>query len=101
MVANEQHNGYELLVEVDDAALNRCALAEAVDRHLEEGNIEYHAKRASGRLKPLTVMFLRRGAAEAHQSACVQAGQREAQFKPTVLQYGKDLRWQPDEYVLS
>jgi hypothetical protein len=100
MVANEQHNGYELLIEVDGAGLDRLAIAAAVDRHLEEGNIEYHAKRASGRLKPLTVIFLRRGAAEAHKTACVLAGQREAQFKPTVLQYGKDLRWQADEYVL-
>jgi hypothetical protein len=100
VVANEQHHGYELLIEVDGAGINRCALAAAVDRHLEDANIEYHAKRASGRLKPLTVMLLRPGAAEAHKAAYVQAGQRESQFKPTVLQYGKDLRWQADEYML-
>ncbi len=61
-----------------------------VDRRLGELNIEYHGKRASGRLGPLDVVWLKPGAGEAYKMACVRAGQREGQFKPVVLQYRKD-----------
>ena len=62
-------------------------VAADVDHRLGELNVEYHSKRASGRLVPLTVALLRRGAGEAYKAACVRAGQREGQFKPAVLQY--------------
>jgi hypothetical protein len=101
MVANEQRGGYELFIEVESTTVNRQALADGVDRQLGLINLEYEAKRASGRLNPLTVTFLRRGAAEAHKASCLRAGQREAQFKPVILQYAKDLRWQADEYAVS
>jgi hypothetical protein len=73
-------------------------LAAAVDRRLGELNIEYHAKRDSGRLRSLDAHGLRRGAAEAYKAACVRAGQREGQFKLAVLQYRKDLAMLFDEY---
>jgi hypothetical protein len=31
----------------------------------------------------------------------VAAGQREAQFKPVVLQYRRELRWACEEFVAS
>jgi hypothetical protein len=100
MIANDERAGYELFIEWDGGEIDRQALAVEVDRSLGDSNIEYRAKRASGRLMPLTVSFLKRGAAEAHKAAHVQAGQREAQFKPTILQYRKDLRWRADDHVL-
>ena len=64
-----------------------------MDRRLGELNIEYHSKRASGRLQPLEVTVLKSGAADAYKAACVRAGQREGQFKPVVLQFRRDLTW--------
>ena len=48
--------------------------ADDVDARLGELNLEYHSKRASGRLGPLTVAWLTGGAAEAYKAACVQGG---------------------------
>jgi hypothetical protein len=101
MVADEEHNRYELLVEVPGMQLDLAALGDAVDRQLSQINLEYHAKRDSGRLRPIAVTRLAPGSADAHRAAHVRAGQREAQFKPVILQYRKDLRWAPDQYVLS
>jgi hypothetical protein len=76
-------------------------IAEEVDARLGELNLEYHSKRASGRLAPLTVAWVASGAAEAYKAACVRAGQREGQFKPALLQYRKDLPMSFDEYVVG
>jgi GH3 auxin-responsive promoter len=102
MVADEQASGYRLFVEPGDGVCpEAAAIADQIDRRLGELNIEYHGKRASGRLTPLDVVWLKRGAGEAYKMAYVRAGQREGQFKPVVLQYRKDLRFSFDEYVAS
>ena len=46
----------------------RPSVAAAVDHRLGELNIEYHSKRASGRLAPLTLAWLRHGAGEAYKA---------------------------------
>jgi hypothetical protein len=100
MVADDQASAYRLYVETPDAAHPAAQMMAAeVDRRLGELNIEYHGKRASGRLKPLEVVWLKPGAGEAYKVACVRAGQREGQFKPAVLQYRKDLRLALDDYA--
>ena len=102
MVADEQASAYRLFVEPGDAAHpDAQTVALYVDHRLGELNIEYHGKRASGRLGPLDVVWLKPGAGEAYKMACVRAGQREGQFKPAVLQYRKDLRFSFDDYVIS
>src|SRR5262249_60591115 len=102
MVADEQAALYRLFVESSDPAHpDARTVAAQIDRRLGELNIEYHSKRASGRLRPLDVVWLKAGAAEAYKRACVHAGQREGQFKPVVLQYRKDLRFAFDDYVAS
>jgi hypothetical protein len=99
LIADEQRLSYSLVIECDDETRpDMHTLAAAVDRRLGELNIEYHAKRGSGRLRPLDVRCLRRGAADAYKAACVRAGQREGQFKLAVLQYRKDLVMSFDEY---
>ena len=101
LVAEEERSAYRLFLEIDDATRPEASLIAAnVDRRLGELNIEYHGKRASGRLGPLTVAWLKPGAADAYKVACVRAGQREGQFKPAVLQYGKDLALSFDAYVV-
>src|SRR5712691_5688341 len=102
MVADEQTSAYRLFVEPGEAAHpDARTVAVQIDHRLGELNIEYHGKRASGRLKPLDVAWLKPGAGEAYKLACVRAGQREGQFKPIVLQYRKDLRFSFDDYVTS
>ena len=102
LVADEKISAYQLFVESDDGGRSDAqGFVAAVDRRLGELNIEYHGKRLSGRLGPLTIAWLKRGAADAYKSACIRAGQREGQFKPSVLQYRKDLILSFDDYLIS
>ena len=101
LVADEERSAYRLFVEPDAGdLLDAGSVAAAVDRRLGELNIEYHGKRESGRLGPLTVAWLAAGAAEAYKAAAVRGGQREGQYKPAVLQYRKDLLLRLDDHVL-
>jgi len=99
MIADEEAMTYRLLVEAQAGSADASTVGDAVDRRLGELNIEYQAKRESGRLGPLTLTWLRAGAAEAYKAAAVGAGQREGQLKPPVLQYRKDLLVNFDEYI--
>lgn len=102
MVADDRASAYQLFLELGDAAPpDALEVAVQIDHRLGELNIEYHGKRASGRLKPLSVVWLKPGTGEAYKVACVLAGQREGQFKPVVLQYHKDLRFAFDDYAIS
>jgi hypothetical protein len=101
LVADDQLSSYSLLLESDEVGPASAArLAADVDHRLGELNLEYHSKRASGRLHALTVALLKRGAGEAYKTACVRAGQREGQFKPAVLRYRRDLAWSFEPYVI-
>jgi hypothetical protein len=101
LVGDEQASTYRLFVEVDDHAAPRAdVVARAVDEGLARLNIEYDAKRKSGRLRPLTLAWLKRGSADAYKAACIRQGQREGQFKPAALQYRRDLVLSFDDLVL-
>jgi hypothetical protein len=101
LVADEATASYRLFIEPDAGSRPDAAVAAAeVDDRLGELNVEYHSKRWSGRLRPLTVAWLERGTAEAYKGACVKAGQREGQFKVAVLQYRKDLVMSLDDHVV-
>lgn len=86
MIAADDPPAYTLYVEWD-APDDLAGIAAEVDRTLSEVNIEYKAKRASGRLLPLTLGPLRRGAGGQYRQHCVSAGQRDAQFKYLHLQH--------------
>ncbi len=90
-VADEQAAAYRLFLEPGTAnGAGTDRLAAEIDRRLGELNIEYAEKRKSGRLKPLDLVPLAPGTAEAYKRHCVAAGQREAQFKVLHLQYARD-----------
>ena len=78
---------YDLLLETDGSlgADRIQRLAKAVDDGLRRRNLEYDAKRASGRLEPLQVVPMRPGAGEHCKRAALRRGQREAQYKPVCL----------------
>lgn len=78
-VADEARQGYLCYLEATVAA--DPDFAARLDAALAAGNIEYAAKRDSGRLQPVEVRLLRPGAGAAWQAHLVAAGQREAQFK--------------------
>jgi hypothetical protein len=90
LLADERAAGYRLLIELD-AGHRAVGLADAVDRALMEGNIEYASKRRSGRLHGLDAVALRPGAGAAYRRDCVARGRRDAQFKVMHLQYAREL----------
>ena len=65
-------------------------IAGAIDQKLGELNVEYAQKRASGRLGPLELLSVNPGTGEAYKKHCLDAGQREGQFKTVALQYQDD-----------
>jgi len=65
-------------------------MASLLDARLAEINIEFKAKRESGRLQPTRILPLRPGAGDAFRQHCVSRGQRETQFKLLRLQYVHD-----------
>lgn len=102
LVADEAASAYRLFIEpADGARPDASGLATAVDDRLGELNIEYHAKRDSGRLGSLIVLWLAPGTAETYKAASIRAGQREGQFKPAVLHNRKDLTFQIDDHVIG
>ena len=87
MLADEEASGYTLFIETGAAG---AELADALDRRLRETNVEYGAKRDSGRLAPVRVQALRPGAGAAYRAERVAQGQRDAQFKYLHLQYARE-----------
>ena len=87
MLADEEASGYTLFIETGAAG---AELADALDRRLRVTNVEYDAKRDSGRLAPVRVQALRPGAGAAYRAERVAQGQRDAQFKYVHLQYARE-----------
>ncbi len=96
VIADEDAAGYTLFVEADGlgacGAGNGAAIAVEIDSRLCELNVEYEAKRKSGRLTPLEVRWLRREVGEQYRAICVESGQRDTQFKYLHLQYARECR---------
>lgn len=92
MLADEEARCYRLYVEPGAGAKPPAAnLAQAVDCKLQELNIEYHAKRESGRLESLVAAWLASGSGDAYKKFCVDQGQREGQFKAVALAYRRSF----------
>ena len=91
MLADEATSTYTAYVALPASATPPDDFAARFDQALRARNIEFDAKRASGRLDAATVTWIDPRAAEAYTRASVTAGQREGQFKPAILQYPRDL----------
>jgi GH3 auxin-responsive promoter len=96
MLADVHTAGYTLYLE--HAAVLGSFSCE-VDEQLARLNIEYKAKRESGRLQPLGTVPLRPGTADAYRAHCVAKGQRDAQFKLIRLQYTHECTFEFDRYA--
>ena len=102
LVANEKTMSYQLFIVADATMpLNHSIFSKLLDEKLSALNIEYKAKRASGRLAPLTTAWLKPSVAEAYKISCINHGQREGQFKPAVLQYRQHINFPLTDYALE
>ena len=100
MLADRETAGYMVFIEAGDPK-DASSLAEELDGRLRALNIEYDAKRGSGRLAPLRVRWLRRGTGDQYRSFCVAKGQRDAQFKYLLLQYAHECPFDFAGFVKS
>ena len=88
MLAWEESAVYRLFIELNgESSLPGVAMEMEIEYKLYSSNIEYEAKRKSGRLAPLRIRYLKNGTGDRFRSSCVEAGQRDAQFKYLHLQY--------------
>lgn len=102
MIADENQSRYKLYIEtVKNEILPFNEISKLIDKILSDSNIEYSCKRKSGRLAKPTIYHLISGAGEAYKQDMLDKGIREGQYKPTPLQYLKDLDFQIDKYLRS
>ena len=102
LVADEKTMSYQLFIEAGMCIpANHLIFSNLLDEKLGVLNIEYKAKRNSGRLAPPNTTWLKPSVAEAYKISCINLGQREAQFKPAVLQYLKNLNFPFADYALE
>ncbi len=100
MLADQRNAGYTLYVEANSPGDGVGPdLSDNVDKRLRSLNVEYDGKRASGRLVPVTMRWLRSGAGDAYRAKRVAEGQRDAQFKYLHLQYVHECSFDFDAFV--
>jgi hypothetical protein len=98
MLADQQDFSYRLYIESTDR-FDVPDFAQKLNDILGELNIEYQSKAQSGRIKFADVKRLKVGTLEAYKSSCIQAGQREGQFKVVKLQYRADVPFPFEEHI--
>jgi sterol desaturase/sphingolipid hydroxylase (fatty acid hydroxylase superfamily) len=99
MLADVGRNAYELFLEVGANPAPADEIGRFIDAALAGLNVEYRSKRDSGRLSPPGVRFLDKGAGEAYRTYCVDAGQKDGQFKTVALQYAHECGFSLDPYL--
>ena len=100
-IADEARAAYFAHLQIDADPVDRSAAAALLDESLEGLNIEYAAKRKSGRLNALIVKILSPEAAIAYRRHLVAKGQREAQLKILTLQRAQDCDFDFDAFSLD
>ena len=100
MLADEAAQRYRLYVETEAGEKpDSQRLGQRVDAQLRSLNVEYDAKRESGRLAEIAAAWLRPGTEEAYKHASVQQGQREGQYKVVALAYKQKFAFDLDAFV--
>lgn len=101
LAADEISMSYQLFIQADALGSNHSTFANKLDEKLGTLNIEYKAKRDSGRLAALNVIWLKSNVADAYKIHCINLGQREGQFKPAILQYLSKLNFPLADYAIE
>lgn len=99
MLADESERQYTLWLEIPRCSDALTTIADTVEQQLRSHNIEYDAKRGSGRLAAVKVRCLKSGTGEAYKKFMLGKGQRESQYKVLPLQYARDVSFNFSEYV--
>ena len=94
MLGNPESLQYHLYLATDPVA----HVTATFEKHLCALNIEFAAKRQSGRLQETTVYFVSPMVAEAYKKHCITRGQREGQFKLMKLQTVQDCTFDFSPY---
>ncbi|MDA1274122.1 MAG: GH3 auxin-responsive promoter family protein [Verrucomicrobia bacterium] len=97
MVADEEAGHYILYLENSEIGKHR--ILSNLEGRLAALNLEYKSKRGSGRLGPTEIKLLKPGTGETLKNICLQAGQREAQFKFPCLVSKSKLKFNINDYV--
>lgn len=101
MLADENAARYRLHVEAESGGTlpHPDVLAERVDAGLSRLNLEYQAKRESGRLGGVAAHWLKPGAGDAYKKHRVAGGQREGQFKMVSVAYLREFGFDLTPYL--
>ncbi len=94
MLGNPESLQYQLYLAADPVA----HITATFEKHLCALNIEFAAKRQSGRLQETAVYFVSPMVAEAYKKHCIARGQGEGQFKLMKLQYLQDCTFDFSPY---
>lgn len=89
MFADKDLFQYNLYIEIPPQA----GLEKKLEEQLSFLNIEFEAKRKSGRLLPTRIIFVKEGCGDAYKAEQIAGGQRESQFKLIRLQYNTDCKF--------
>jgi len=93
-VADEEAAQYRLFIEWQKPPAQEseeAMLSDRLDQLLRAANLEYAAKRDSGRLQPIAVVPLQPGSGERFKCHELGRGRREAQFKTVALMYAREM----------
>jgi hypothetical protein len=95
-VASEAELVYRLFYEADRDSIaklmdQKSTAAALCDKLLGELNIEYRAKRESGRLRPIELVPIEIGTYDLYKRHSIERGQRESQFKIVALLPASDV----------
>ena len=99
LLANPIDLSYELFVESEKIPV--ADLSPIIDEALKMINLEYKAKRDSGRLKAIKLNYIKNGTSENYKNYCIQNGQRDSQFKFTHLMYKKECSFNFSNHIIK
>ena len=99
-LADTDNARYEICLE-GDYDCESSELEKTLDSILCELNMEYQAKRESGRLNPLIIKKLNKGSGELYKEFLLNLGQRESQFKYLALLPKQELQFDFQQHVCS
>ncbi len=99
MVADEENQRYRFYLEAPFDGTD--GLMDRFEAELSAQNLEYKAKRLSGRLGPTALKILQAGTSEAFKAHFIAKGQREAQFKFIRLHTRARLTFNLDAHVVE
>lgn len=98
-LANPVDITYELFIESEKT--NETDLSSMIDEELKKINVEYRAKRLSGRLKPIRLHYIRNGTGENFKTHCITNGQRDSQFKFNHIMYEDECSFNFKNYIIK